>query len=219
VASFGIELMNDGAAFVAAQPHAVMTLSSAPQAALPIAFLGILFVCLWKGRGRWLGVPAALAVALWPRPDPPLGWISPNGAAAAVRRGDQAVLLRPDAQLFSAELWARRRGLALPEDPAAARTPLFACTGQSCRALYGEAPRISLWWTIRAPKPDALDALCRASDVLALKAEVTLPPSCGGVTVLAPSDFAKGGALEIEADGRFVWTEPLRGQRPWTRPA
>ncbi len=216
IAGLGIDAMIAGSVWVASLPHATMTISSAPQMALPIAFLGILFVCLWKGNFRWLGVPAALAVVLWPRPEAPLAWFDSEGGTAAIRRGEDAVLMRPDARLFAAELWARRRGLALPEDPMAARTAAFDCKGQSCRATYAEGLRVSVWWTIRRPTPQALDALCRSSDVLALKAPVDAPASCNGVRVLRPADFQKGEAVEIYGDGRMVWASPLRGVRPWT---
>ena len=55
-----------------------------------------MILCLWKGRLRWIGAPLALAVALWPKPMPPDAWIAADGATAAVRSGDAAVLLRTD---------------------------------------------------------------------------------------------------------------------------
>jgi len=93
---------------------------------------------------------------------------------------------------------------------------VFDCASQSCRAVYEDGPRVSMWWTIRKPKPDVIEALCRSSDVLALKADVPLPASCNGVTVLRPPDFAAKGSVEIYRDGRMVWAQPLRGARPWT---
>ena len=48
-------------------PGSGLAFSSAPLLALAISFLGIVFACLWRGRLRWLGVPLAAAVALWPR--------------------------------------------------------------------------------------------------------------------------------------------------------
>ena len=67
VAGFGIRLLNLIAKGVAAWPHAVWIVPSAPEIALPISFLGILWLCLWRGRLRLLGLPAALAVLIWPR--------------------------------------------------------------------------------------------------------------------------------------------------------
>ena len=75
---------------------------------MPIAALGLLWLCLWKGRLRLLGVPAALAVLLWPRPPAPVAWIASDGGAAAVAEHGQVILLRPDAKQFASDLWARR---------------------------------------------------------------------------------------------------------------
>jgi competence protein ComEC len=55
-----------------------------------------------------------------------------------------------------------------------------------------------------------------------LKAAVDLPDACIGRVVLTPETFAKLGAAEIYPSGkrwRFVWSQPLRGDRPWTATA
>ena len=115
VAGWGVEAMLAIGRFAAGLPGAVRTVASAPDAALPVAFLGVLFLCLWKGRARWLGLPLAAAVLIWPRPAPPDLWIGDGGTNAAIRSGGQAVLVRPGVRLFPADLWSRRRGLALIE--------------------------------------------------------------------------------------------------------
>jgi len=216
VAGFGIDAMNAMARWFQTLPHANMLVASAPAAALPVAFLGILWLCLWKGRMRWLGLPAALAVSLWPRPEAPVAWIASDGGAAAARSGGYAVLMRPEAKLFASELWAHRRGLELPEDGVAAQEGIFNCTGQSCRADYVGAIRVSAWWTVRQPRPERLADLCASSDILVLKARTAIPDACKGVRILGPDDFARGGAAEVYQDGRIVWAQPLRGDRPWT---
>jgi competence protein ComEC len=217
VAGFGIDTLDGMAAWFAKLPHATMLIASAPDFTLPVSFLGMLWVFLWKGRLRWLGLPAALIVSLWPRPEAPIAWIASDGGAAAVRSSGQAILMRPEAKLFGAQLWAHHRGLVLPDDPAAAQAGMFDCSRNGCRALYGDAVRISAWWSKRRPKDDVLDDLCASSDILAIKAEVDLPESCHSVRVLTAADFAKGGAAEVYADGHIVWAQPFRGKRPWTR--
>lgn len=217
VASLGIDLMNTAAAWFAGLPHAAFLVSSAPAVALPVAFVGILWLCLIRGWLRLIGLPAALAISLCPRPEPPLLWIAPDGAAAAIRSGDHAVLMRPGTKLFAAELWARRHGLALPEDGVAAQAGVFACTSQGCRATYAGYPRLSAWWTVRKPKPEVLEALCANSDILVMKATLELPPACARTKILRPAHFMAGGSAEIYKDGRIVWAQPLRGDRPWTK--
>jgi competence protein ComEC len=222
IAGWGIQLMLDLANRVASVPGASATVASAPDIALPIAFLGILWMCLWHGRGRWLGLPAALAVMLWPRPPTPDLWIAADGVAAAVSQDGKALLMRPDSRRFASDLWARRRGLDIVEDPAALAVH-FDCARWSCRSRPGQRLQVAGWWTRRAPKPDQLAALCAGAQLLIIKAEVqSLPASCAGVKVLRPADFAAGGAAELyrtEDGWRIVWAQPLRGRRPWTAPA
>lgn len=216
VASFGIDLMNSAAAWFASREHATLLVSSAPVAALPVSFLGILWLCLMKGWLRWLGLPAAFAVCLWPRPEAPMAWIASDGATAVIRQGERAILLRPDTKLFGAEQWANHHGLAQDADGMAARDEAFDCSSQSCRPLYDSYPRLSIWWTARKPKPDVLDALCHGSDILVLKAKIAVPATCRDVKVLVAADFTTNGSAEVYADGRIVWSQPLRGDRPWT---
>jgi competence protein ComEC len=218
-AGWGLDGMNFIAQLAADSPRAVWLVASAPAAALPVAFVGILWICLWRGRLRWLGVPLAFAVTLWPRPGAPLAWIAPDGAAAAIRIDDQAVLLRPTEKLFGAQLWANRRGLKIGEHGEAARDAHFDCGRTACRSTAVDAPRISMWWTVRKPKPADLELLCESADILVIKALVETPASCAGAIVLTPADFGRGGSVEVypDKDGwRLQWAQPLRGERPWT---
>ena len=122
-------------------------------------------------------------------------------------------------RLYAIQLWAQRRGFALATDPAPIQARLFACDRKSCVPLAGTQPALGAWWTVRKPRPDDLDALCRASSIFVTRAALALPPSCARVLVLGPRDFATGGAAEIYRvrDGwRVLWSQPLRGARPWS---
>ncbi len=220
VAGFGVELLIKLADAASALPGAVMVVSSAPAVALPIAFLGIIWICVWKGRLRWLGMPAALAVSLWPRPPAPAAWIAADGAQAAVVQGHTDIRLRPGMKAFAADLWARRRGLAEPKDADAAFKTRFDCDRSKCAPLTEERPRIAAWWTRRAPGAGVAARLCAGADILIWRREGPAP-SCPGARVLTPADFARGGSTEIYAaktGWRFVWANDLRGRRPWTAP-
>jgi competence protein ComEC len=219
-AGWGIGLLNDLAAAVAAWPKAVWIVPSAPDAALPIAFLGLLWLCLWKGQLRWLGLPAALAVMLWPRPAPPAAWIASDGGAAAIAVQHQAVFLRPDAKQFAASLWARRRGLVEPKDADAAQKAHFDCNRRRCLPEGEDQPRLAAWWTRRIPSGDDMAGLCRGAEVVILRGRRG-GASCAGALVLSGEDFARGGSAELypAPDGwRLVWANDMRGSRPWTRP-
>lgn len=216
VAGWGIDAMVGIAKGFADAHGAQRIVASAPPQVLVIAFMGLMILCLWKGRLRWVGAPMALAVALWPRPAPPDAWIAADGAAAAVRSGDAAVLLRTDAKRFGAELWARRRGLT----PAA--WSLYACDKRICAPALGAPVRLSLAWSRKTPDAETLSGLCVNSEVVVIRAPAPerTPPLCADTVLLTAEDFARGGAAELyrHPDGwRIVWAQPLRGDRPWSR--
>jgi len=220
VAGWGIAAMVSVGTSVAGQPGALVTVPSAPAAALPVAFLGVMILCLWKGRLRWLGAPLAMAVILWPRPPVPDVWIASDGAAAAVREGGEAVLLRPEARRFAADLWARRRGLSVPADEAGAeavRDLRFDCDRFAC--LPRGEPDVALWAGKKAPKPAEFDELCARGRLVILRSSAPAR-GCEDAFLLTADDFARGGAAELwRTDGgwKVVWAQDLRGDRPWTR--
>ena len=215
VAGWGVDGMVAIARGFADAHGAQRIVASAPPQVLVAAFLGLMILCLWKGRLRWIGAPLALAVALWPRPAPPDAWIANDGATAAVRSGDAAVLLRTDVKRFGAELWARRRGL----EPAT--WSLYACDKRVCAPAPGAPVRLSLAWSRKTPDAETLSGLCVNSEVVVIRgpAPDRTPPLCADAVLLTAEDFARGGAAELyrRPDGwRIVWAQPLRGRRPWS---
>jgi competence protein ComEC len=216
VAGWGIDAMVGIANGFAAAHGAQRIVASAPPQVLVVAFLGLMILCLWRGRLRWIGAPLALAVALWPRPAPPDAWIAADGATAAVRSGDAAVLLRTDAKRFGAELWARRRGLT------PATWSLYACDKRTCAPALGAPVRLSIAWSRKTPDAETLSGLCVRSEVVVVRAAAPerTPPLCVDTVLLTAEDFERGGAAELyrRPDGwRIVWAQPLRGDRPWSR--
>ena len=200
-------------------PGAKLTVSSAPTIALAISYLGIVFACLWRGRLRWIGVPLSCAVAFWPRPAPPVAWIASDGGDAALAIAGKVVALKPDTRAYAVQTWAQRRGFDLPADPVKAQAAVADCNRLHCAPIGTAKPAIAAWWTRRKPSADALTELCKGADILVLKADVTPPDTCSTAIVLGPDDFAKGGAAEVFHSGagwRLVWSQPSRGERPWS---
>jgi competence protein ComEC len=180
---------------------------------LAVSFLGLMLLCLWRGRLRWIGLPLALAVNLWPRPAAPDVWISSDGGAAAVRTGKTAAPTRPKVRRFALDLWMRRRGLAEGEGA-------FACRRYVCEPTRALPVRLINAYGRKAPSN--LDRLCAAADVVVLRGTPGTPPAgCGHSLLLTGADFSRGGSAELyrRADGawRIVWAQDLRGRRPWTK--
>jgi competence protein ComEC len=206
----------------ATAPWAVLTASSAPEAALAISYFGIIFACLWRGRLRLVGLPMAAAVMAWPRPAAPVAWIAADGDDAAIVVDGLEVPLKPGARPYATQLWAQRRGFALSAnlDAAMARqSRAFDCDKRGCASNGLARPSISAWWSRRPPSAARFDALCAHADILILRAAVTPPPSCAKSMLLDSAAFSRGGAAEVfgmPGHWRIVWSQPLRGERPWT---
>ncbi len=221
VAGYAISLMNQIATFAAGLPFAQLTIASAPGWTLASAFLGILWLCLWRGRLRWIGLPFALAVSLAPRPPQPDLWVSADASALAVRDGKHAILYRTDVKLFAAQIWARRRGLVQPANPLAARDGLYDCDRWSCLPRPNvRAPRVSAIWTRRITTlAKKMPIFCGASEVIIVRGYAD-DADCPQALVLDADDFARGGSAELyrqpSGTWRTVWAQPLRGDRPWT---
>jgi competence protein ComEC len=158
-------------------------------------------------------------VALWPRPPAPVAWIAADGADAAIVVGRDEVPLRAGMRLYATQLWAQRRNFRLPADPAAASGQYFDCNRTACAPVGGYRPAIAGWWTKRKPPEERLADLCRGADIVILRADVSTPGACDRALVLRRGDFDHLGAAEIYAapnGWRFEWSQPIRGERPWS---
>ena len=222
LAGQGIGLMLAIGTWTAGLPGAVRTVASAPDYVLPIAFLGVLFCCLWRGPLRWLGLPFAAAVMLWPRSPTPDVWIGDGGTNAAWVQAGEATVMRPGVRQFAVDVWSRRRGV-LPVE----RAPEgWTCSRSSCVPETSSAGPLAVWWGNRAPSLEQVDAMCRVAAVVSVRAVIpALPASCDGRLVLDGTDHARGGAVELWRDRtpsgprwRAVWSADVRGDRPWSRP-
>ena len=125
-------------------------------------------------------------------------------------------MVRPGVRQFAADLWSRRRGLALEPRP----DDGWVCARSSCAPASARSGPVALWWGPRAPDAAALSALCASAPLVSVRAVVaTLPPACEGRLVLDGADYARGGSVELwrTAQGwRAVWAADVRGDRPWS---
>ena len=220
LAGAGVEAMLAIGHWAASLPGAVQTVATAPAFTLPMVFIGILFICLWRGWGRWLGLPLALAVMVWPRAPTPDVWIGDSGTQAAwvIEGGlpDQAMVMRGRVRQFAVDMWTQRRGL----EPVARPKEGWTCRRTSCLAAEAVQP-VALWWGRATPSEERMGEMCLAAEVVAVRAEVaSLPSACEGRLVLDGRDFAAGGSVELwrSAGGwKAQWAADLRGRRPWSQ--
>jgi len=221
LAACGLWLIARIAGAVASLPGAVLNWPATPGYVLAIAFAGVLWTCLIRGRARWLGAVAALAVFWWPRLPASDVWIDATGGNAAIRSGAQAYVLRPRAKLHGFEQWSRRYGLKALDTGARDRD--YTCSGYACTPRPDAGIRIGFWFSNKPPKPEVLDGLCRKSTLVVLRSpETEWPEACHGIRHFTGDDFHRSGAMELTQAGAS-WSvraaQPLRGHRPWSEPS
>ncbi len=221
IAGGGLWLIERIAALTADLPQAVVNWPSAPPYVLGISFIGLLWVCLVRGKVRWVGLLAAAAILWWPRVSPPDIWVDPEGGNAAIRVGDNAYVLRSKVRQYGFQQWTQHYGLKALDETV--RDQNYICKGYGCVPLPQNPVRIGFWFSNKPPKADRLTDLCHASDLVILRNPVgDWPVECAGVNHISAGDFRTLGALELtrtEKGWAIKASQPLRGQRYWSRPS
>jgi competence protein ComEC len=209
----GIEWILFVANWVAGLPGAVSFAPSPPVSVMPLIALGGLWVILWQGRARALGVlPIALAAALWgtvQRPDVLIagsgglvGAMTPEGRALSKARGDG----------FAAETWLENDGDPVGQEAAFARSGLTGEEG--ARTLLADGVRV-IHLTGRSAA-EALPAVCTDGAVVVLTAEAEATGDC---TLLDAKELRRTGTVALYAGSDGVRMQTVRdwvGERPWT---
>jgi competence protein ComEC len=190
-----------------------------PAAALALFVLGGLWLCLWRGHWRWLGLATLPAAALLVRLHaPPDLLISSDGAVVAIRDETGALRLSdPRKGGIAVETWLERNGQA-----ARLPWPLLeaggGCDAEGCRAeLMGR--RIAFALT-----PAAASEECGPAD-LVISARFLKRGRCRGTLLIDRGALWRAGphALWLSDEGvRIQTVREFRGERPWvadrTRP-
>ncbi len=216
----GIDAMAWCAAKVAALPGATGHIPAIPPLAFVLFAFGRLWLALWQGRQRLLGVAVALAgLALAPTLPRPDALVARGGELVAVRSADGHLSALPARQSkFELERWLEHDG------DARAATEVAKARGFTCDSV-GCVARVKGVVISVARHPAAIADDCGKARVLVL--DVPRPKGCEGAgTVIDFFDIWRNGthALYIEAGAegagpqiRVETVAALRGDRPWSR--
>ena len=232
VMGWGVEAILWTAHQVAAWPGAALIAPPLSGTGLVVLSAGLCLLCLWKGRGRVLGVPlilAGLASGLWIVPPDVL--MAQDGRQVALRAGEEMFLWRASgASRMTRESWLRSWGeeeaQELPAEGVVADGAI-TCAGTVCR-LQGALGVAAL---IRPVRPARGQARAQPERLPAPEGV------CGTVAVVIAPEPLRGrcpGSLVVDRfsvwrDGAHaVWLEPggprvlsdraERGDRPWVPP-
>ncbi|MCP5076029.1 MAG: ComEC family competence protein [Rhodobacteraceae bacterium] len=214
VMGFGIDWILQVAAFVAGIEGAVTRIPTAPTHVLALLALGAVFLVLWQGRVRLVGVlVAALAFGLWSQAERPAVLITDNGRLVGLQEAGGRALNRAKGNGFAARVWLENDGDAASQQLAAGRR-VFEKDDWTFNLGGG---KIGYVWNRKA-LPKDLQERCAQVDVLIapnLKQSLS-----GGCETLNQSRFRKEGAIALfgttEGVG-IVSARQVSGTRIWNR--
>jgi competence protein ComEC len=222
ITGLSLELLLAIAHQVAALPGAVASLASVPLMAFAAIVSGGLWLLLWRGRVRAIGVVPMLAGALWALMLPPPDLlVTGDGMHLAVRGADGTLAtLRPRAGDYIRSVLAERSG-DLGELGDLDDLPGATCSLDSCRFGVTRAGRT---WTVLAtrshytlPWPQLIADCARADIVIS---DRFLPRGCTPKWLKADrAMLAKTGGLAITlTSGDVATVADEEGEHPWVTP-
>ena len=196
---------------VAALDGAVSTVPAPQPVVLPVLALGCLWVLLWQGRARVLGVaPACLALAIWTQVERPLLLVSADGGLVGLMTDAGRSLSKPRGQGFAASSWLENDGDAADQAEAYDRAGFEGKTGALDFTL-ASLPAHHIWGRGAV---DRASATCVAGHVVIAAADLGGRGAC---LMIDRAKLAETGPVAVFAGADGLRLEPTRtGNRPWS---
>jgi competence protein ComEC len=212
----GLEAVVTIARTIAALPGAHTAIASPPALSMLLLTAGLIFLCLWQGRGRFFGLVAiAGGLALGGMAAKPDIIVERRGATVTIRAetGLLALPLQRKAR-FSVEKWLLREGDAASFGEALHR-PGWQCGGTACHAVVKGRRLVFLRHDTVA---GALAGLCGNAEIVI--AAVPLRGACRGARLrIDRFDLWRKGAHAVYSEGEDDWrvitVRDVQGRRPW----
>ncbi|MBV1864740.1 MAG: ComEC family competence protein [Rhodobacteraceae bacterium] len=210
----GIQWILSVATAVAGMKGALTQIPATASATLALLCLSMIFVALWKGRLRLLGLlPAAFAFLLWTQSERPDILITDNGRLVGVRQGGGRALNRAKGNGFAARAWLENDADAVDQSQAALRRKFNA---DDWLLMIGSS-KISYLWPKSTPI-SVLEQKCANTDVLiAPNNTAKLSGDCRIISKIMLQDqgaislSSRKGRLKIQSARQ--WT----GERLWNQ--
>ncbi len=181
--------------------------ASPPGFVLPVLTLGFLWLILWQGRARWIGVaPAAVALAMWGQGHRPDALIAETGGLVGVMTERGRALSKHKGSGFVASVWLENDGDGADQPQAADRWPGTSDGIQ--RYLLGDKELVHLTGKRAAGAFDE----CRQDQIVIAPVSLTLTGECG---VYDPDALRITGSLAF-SKGRIFTSAEVSGHRLWS---
>lgn len=180
----GIEILNAVVIEIAGWPNAQLHVPPMKTAFLVLAASGIIFICLWKGRLRWLGVIPVLAALIqpWVTRTPDI-LVDESARVIAVSDANGRLVFAPGrAGRFVREVWTERYGASDAKWPGGD----MSCDKSGCVLARGEKK------VLLAFDPSALAEDC--GEVDAIVSTVAAYDLCADGFIIDRINLARRGA-------------------------
>ncbi len=210
----GINWILEVAARVASLDGALSFIVQPPSGVLPIVAVSGLFIVLWQGRSRALGLLGFAAAALiWSAAERPTLLISDTGGLVGLMTKEGRSLSKERGDGFAARGWLENDGDPADQATAFSRPGMTGIPGN----MRIELDTLTAAHLTGRGARDRVDAACREVDLVIVNQRPdTRPENCW---LLAPSDLRQSGAMAFTIDGekiRIVTASEHTGQRAWS---
>lgn len=218
----GLEVMGWGLRWILGVAHWVASIDGAQRHVaspgpwvLPVLAMGMLWLMLWRGRVRLVGLlPVMVAFSLWVGIERPTVLISDTGGLVGVLTDSGRALSKPKGNGFVARVWLENDGDAVGQSQAALRWPESDAlkTKAKVRIITTSFRKII---HLTGKRAAAQFQKCQAGQLVISSVELALRGPC---EVYDPKRLRQTGSLAIQ-DGKIITAKSLSGQRLWnTRP-
>ncbi|AKS46214.1 competence protein ComEC [Octadecabacter temperatus] len=217
VMDLGLRWILGVAHFVADQDGALRHVATPGPEVLMMIALGGLFVVLWQGWLRWLGVgPVIAAFALWQVVERPMLLVADTGSLIGVMTQDGRAVSKERGESFAVGNWLENDGAPVAQDVAYRRDGLVE-EGRTVFARVGDARVLNVRGSTAVA---ALDG-CGGADIIITNQELDQIDGCNVFDIRrlrqtgALAGYVENGTLTLigahERTGERIWnTASLR---------
>ncbi|OSP56265.1 ComEC/Rec2 family competence protein [Pseudoruegeria sp. SK021] len=205
----GIRWILGVATAVSKMDGAVRLIPQPPPMILPMMILGLIWIILWQGRLRLVGlIPTVLAVWLWIDAERPYLLISDTATLVGVMTPGGRALNKPKGDGFAAEGWLENDGDRSDRDTAFQRAKPYE-TGDGFQVDLGAARLTQMAGRALTASADP----CNATTILIASKPVGATATC---LVLDPEILTLSGALALRQSPVAVQSvRQVTGYRLW----
>ncbi len=180
---------------------------SPPWFVLPLIAFGALWLALWQGRARWIGLaPVTLAFMIWSSGQRPEVLIAESGGLVGVMTDQGRALSKEKGSGFIATVWLENDGDGQDQGQAAARWPgepdlIQSIVLQDKEVIHITGKRAALGFS-----------KCHENQIVVSSVPLNVEGDCG---LFDPDRLSQTGSLSISGD-KMISSADKTGNRLWS---